>query len=460
MHKNFKNFQETISREQKKKMFTGKVSRYFAPLLAMASMSYAYHVHDSLSRKLVKVEELEKATKSQVNRMEETVGRVSQALSTLGSVSGNTPTTPRDTISSSEISGKGGEKTMTGVATSTATSLCSSDDIENLLQSVVNITVMEGDPSHRQIGHIGPFTFAVPPSISLGSGVVIDGVEGLIVTNAHVVSHPPNDQFISAFGNYKRAHNNSAKKISITLFDGRIFETECVLSDELNDLALLRIKKSKEKSNDILPSIEIGDPMTMKVGNSVLAIGSNPFGSNTVTDGIVSFIGRAQASNVEPVNPFVGMDDSNDVDEEGRVDIGKSLLGSSQNLPLSNNPYLPVFQTNASINQGNSGGALIDTKSKKLIGINTSIASPIGVNIGLAFAIPSSFILPLLHSYHSHEDHVVRPWDGLEVARLRLSQVHHDHLSNTVQGIAIVNIHDHSPFYKITNDIYPGLYIY
>ena len=77
---------------------------------------------------------------------------------------------------------------------------------------------------------------------------------------------------------------------------------------------------------------------------------------------------------------------------------------------VGKNPYLPFLQTNAAINQGSSGGALIDVESATLIGINSAIISPTGGNIGVGFAIPSSYVQSLLRSLDWPHDQVIRPW--------------------------------------------------
>ena len=163
---------------------------------------------------------------------------------------------------------------------------------------------------------------------SLGSGVIIDKHNGYILTNNHVIK--------------------DADEISVILFDKREFEAELVASDELSDLALLKIE------TDNLTEIKMGDSDRLEVGQWIVAIGS-PFQqslSNTVTAGIVSAIGR------------------NDI--------------------ISNKNIENFIQHDAAINPGNSGGALLNLEGN-LVGINTAIAtgnswSP--QNAGIGFAIP------------------------------------------------------------------------
>nr|MCA8836462.1 trypsin-like peptidase domain-containing protein [Pseudomonadota bacterium] len=157
---------------------------------------------------------------------------------------------------------------------------------------------------------------------NVGSGVILDADKGLIVTNHHVLQ--------------------GADRISVTLKDGRTLEATIIGQDEASDLALISIEAPD------LTSIDIAKQGTVRVGDYVVAIG-NPFGfSHTVTQGIVSGIGRT------------------------------SVLKSKQSL----------IQTDASINPGNSGGALLNFNGK-LVGVNTAIYNPTGGgNIGIGFAIP------------------------------------------------------------------------
>jgi len=157
-------------------------------------------------------------------------------------------------------------------------------------------------------------------SRSLGSGFVISA-EGYILTNAHVVE--------------------SADEIAVKLTDKREFKAKVIGSDKRTDVALLKIEASG------LPSVRLGDPNKLKVGEWVVAIGS-PFGfDNTVTAGIVSAKGRS--------------------------------------LPQEN--YVPFIQTDVAVNPGNSGGPLFNLKGE-VVGINSQIYSRTGGFMGLSFAIP------------------------------------------------------------------------
>lgn len=162
---------------------------------------------------------------------------------------------------------------------------------------------------------------------ALGSGVIINAKEGLVVTNFHVI--------------------DAAEEIKIATIDGREFNAQKVGADQHTDLALLKLE---EFSN--LSEIHISDSDNLQVGDFAIAIG-NPFGlGQTVTSGIISALGRS-GLNIENIENFI--------------------------------------QTDAAINSGNSGGALINLKGE-LIGINTAILGPNGGSIGIGFAIPSNMV--------------------------------------------------------------------
>ncbi|MDN3609147.1 DegQ family serine endoprotease [Vibrio ostreicida] len=168
------------------------------------------------------------------------------------------------------------------------------------------------------------------PFRGLGSGVIINAEKGYIVTNYHVI--------------------NGAEKIRVKLYDGREYEAELVGGDQMSDVALLKLEKAKN-----LTEIKIADSDNLRVGDFTVAIG-NPFGlGQTVTSGIVSALGRS-GLNIENFENFI--------------------------------------QTDAAINSGNSGGALVNLKGQ-LIGINTAILGPNGGNVGIGFAIPSNMMTNL-----------------------------------------------------------------
>ncbi len=176
------------------------------------------------------------------------------------------------------------------------------------------------------------------PIIATGSGVIISP-DGYIVTNNHVVQE--------------------TAKLEVTLNDNRTFEAELVGNDPSTDLALIKIDA------DNLPYLSYGNSDDLKVGEWVLAVG-NPFNlTSTVTAGIVS----AKARNI-------------------------NILGS-------NTAIESFIQTDAAVNRGNSGGALVNTKGE-LVGINAAIASNTGNYTGYSFAIPVNIVKKVMDDFMNY----------------------------------------------------------
>jgi serine protease Do len=180
--------------------------------------------------------------------------------------------------------------------------------------------IPENDPLYEFFHHFAPQVPHQQESQSLGSGFIINS-EGYIMTNAHVVDH--------------------ADKITVRLTDKREFSARIIGSDGRTDVALLKIDAKG------LPTVKVGDPSRLRVGEWVVAIGS-PFGfDNSVTAGIVSAKGRS--------------------------------------LPQEN--LVPFIQTDVAINPGNSGGPLFNM-NEEVVGINSQIYTRSGGSMGLSFAIP------------------------------------------------------------------------
>lgn len=194
------------------------------------------------------------------------------------------------------------------------------------------------------------FSFGIPRERvqrSLGSGVIVRS-SGVIVTNNHVIG--------------------DADTIQVVLADRREFDAEVILTDPRTDLAVLRIDTKGEE----MPVANLGDSDEVAVGDIVLAIG-NPFGiGQTVTSGIVSATARTQA---------------------GISDFGFFL------------------QTDAAVNPGNSGGALV-ALTGQVMGINTAIYSRTGANNGIGFAIPANMVRSVVTAA-LEEGVVIRPWLGI-----------------------------------------------
>jgi serine protease DegQ len=202
------------------------------------------------------------------------------------------------------------------------------------------------DPLFRHFFGDQPDNEDDQPENSLGSGVIVSE-QGLILTNDHVVA--------------------SADEIEVALADGRKLSAKVVGTDPDTDLAVLKVDADK------LPAITFATSEKVNVGDVVLAIG-NPFGvGQTVTQGIVSALGRNH---------------------------------------LGINTYENFIQTDASINPGNSGGALIDTEGN-LVGVNSAIYSRNGGSMGIGFAIPASLAKQVMEQIAKNGS-VTRGWIGIE----------------------------------------------
>jgi Do/DeqQ family serine protease len=185
---------------------------------------------------------------------------------------------------------------------------------------------------------------------SLGSGVIVRA-DGVVVTNHHVVE--------------------GAQSLKVVLSDRREFAAAILLDDPRTDLAVLRIEAPGEQ----FPMLPFADTHNAEVGDMVLAIG-NPYGlQQTVTSGIISALARTE----------VGIND-----------------------------YAFFIQTDAAINRGNSGGALVDMNGA-LVGVNTAIFSETGGSVGVGFAIPAEMVRRVVESAISGGEHVIRPWLGAKV---------------------------------------------
>lgn len=187
------------------------------------------------------------------------------------------------------------------------------------------------------------------PSEGAGSGFVLDQ-EGHIVTNRHVLE--------------------GAREIEVTLFDGKSYEATVVGDDASSDLAVIRVSAPAES----LVPVVFGDSTRLRVGQCVYAIG-NPFGlERTMTTGIVSSLNRT--------------------------------------LPSRNQRTIKsIIQIDAAVNPGNSGGPLLDSRSR-VIGMNTAIASATGQNTGVGFAIPAATILRIVPQL-IEQGRVIRPGIGI-----------------------------------------------
>lgn len=241
-------------------------------------------------------------------------------------------------------------------------------------------------------------TSALPPPItgtkpgaatglqnSLGSGVIVSA-DGYILTNYHVI--------------------RGAEAIRVGLTDGRSADATVVGTDPDTDLALLKIALPH------LRPIEMGRSDDLHVGDIVLAIG-DPYGvGQTVTQGIVSALGRNQ--------------------------LGLSTFEN-------------FIQTDAAINPGNSGGALINAKGQ-LVGINTALYSPSGSSSGIGFAIPVNLARGVMQQLIAY-GHVRRGYLGIEPQNLT-PQLAADYRLNNTDGVLIDRVAADGP--ASNADLKPG----
>lgn len=205
---------------------------------------------------------------------------------------------------------------------------------------------------------------SIKPSSS-GSGFIISP-NGYVVTNYHVI--------------------DKAEKIIVTLNNDQQLEANLIGFDNRTDLALLKVNSESD-----LSFVTFGNSDENRVGDSVIAIG-NPFGlGNTVTSGIIS----AQARNIRT-------DSMNIIDN--------------------------FIQTDAAINEGNSGGPIFNIKGE-VIGINFFIVSPTGVNIGIGFAVPSSIAKPIIDQLLK-DGKVHHGWIGIA------TQTPEDNIGSLVSSVA------------------------
>ena len=197
----------------------------------------------------------------------------------------------------------------------------------------------------------------ISSSSRLGSGFIFDR-NGHIVTNYHVI-----------------AGGATQGNVQITFLDGSAYNARLIGGDPFSDLAVLRLNGENIPSNKLVP-LPIGDSTTLRVGEGVVAIG-NPFGlSGSMTEGIISGLGRMLPS----------------AEQEVESDTIPSGLDTSTGFLIPD-----IIQTDAPINPGNSGGPLLNIQGE-VIGINTAIFSTTGASAGIGFAIPSNTVRKVVPS--------------------------------------------------------------
>lgn len=201
------------------------------------------------------------------------------------------------------------------------------------------------------------------PRIGSGSGVIISN-DGYIVTNNHVI--------------------DNADELEVTLHNNKSYTATVIGTDPTTDIALIKIDEAE------LSSLSLSDSDNARVGEWVLAVG-NPFNLNsTVTAGIISAKGRN-----------IGI-------------IGENAIES-------------FIQTDAAVNPGNSGGALVNLNGE-LVGINTAIASPTGAYSGYSFAVPSNLVSKVVEDLVKYGT-VQRGWLGVSIQNINNDFEEHQNLS-------------------------------
>jgi serine protease Do len=245
--------------------------------------------------------------------------------------------------------------------------------LEKVSKNVVNIA---------SVRMVTDQLFRVFPVEGVGSGIIIDN-QGHILTNYHVVDH--------------------ARRLKVTLNDGKTFNAKVIGTDKLTDLAVLQIENHDNNTVfDFIPSIEFGNSDILRVGQIVIAIG-NPFGLTggpTVTTGIISSLNR----NIE----F----------EEG---------------------ILELVQTDAAINPGNSGGPLVNTNGE-VIAINTA---KIPYAHGIGFAVPVNTAKTILQELIQYGK-VNRPWLGVSTINIT-NRIARYYRLPTNEGALVVKVEEYSP---------------
>jgi S1-C subfamily serine protease len=250
--------------------------------------------------------------------------------------------------------------------------------LEKVSKNVVNIA---------SVRMVTDQLFRVFPVEGVGSGIIIDN-QAHILTNYHVVDH--------------------ARRLKVTLNDGKTFNAKVIGTDKLTDLAVLQIENHANNNNnnnnafDFITSIQLGDSDSLRVGQIVLAIG-NPFGLTggpTVTTGIISSLNR----NIE----F----------EEG---------------------ILELVQTDAAINPGNSGGPLVNTNGE-VIAINTA---KIPYAHGIGFAVPVNTAKTILQELIQYGK-VNRPWLGVSTINIT-NRIARYYRLPTNEGALVVKVEEYSP---------------
>lgn len=257
-----------------------------------------------------------------------------------------------------------------------------SDAAENAVQTVVYVKVVKRAKATRP-SSLFDMLFGFPETpqeqVGLGSGVIIRP-DGYIVTNNHVIS--------------------GADAIEVTLENDKVYPATLVGTDPATDIALLKIEAEN------LPCIEMGDSDQLRLGDWVLAIGSPYDLRSTITAGIVSAKGRSLPN----------------YDGQFRVES--------------------FIQTDAAVNPGNSGGALVNTAGE-LVGINTSIISLTGSYAGYSFAVPVNIVRKIADDFINYGS-VQRAMLGVSMSEINAERARKLGLAE-VSGVYVEQVQKDGP---------------
>jgi S1-C subfamily serine protease len=268
----------------------------------------------------------------------------------------------------------------TGLTMLNAESTVFNQIFKKVQNSVVQIT--------STINVVGPIINGNPlqgESTSLGSGFIQDAAKGLIITNNHVIQ--------------------GSNTVDVTFASGNTYSAKVIGTDALSDLAVLQI--TDDFSSERIASLQLGNSSQLEVGQQVIAIG-NPFAlSNSMTNGIISQVGRLLPNQ----------------------EMGFSIPD--------------VIQTNAAINPGNSGGPLLDIEGN-VIGVNSAISSQTGEFAGIGFAIPSNTVARIV-PYLIKDGKYDHPWLGIAGVNLTPNLAQQLGLPRDSKGVVVASVIPGSP---------------
>ena len=257
-----------------------------------------------------------------------------------------------------------------------------SDAAESAVQAVVYVKVTQRN-NYQQGGSLLDLIFGFPQTprdqVGLGSGVIIRP-DGYIVTNNHVIA--------------------GADLIEVTLENNRVYPAKLVGTDPATDIALIKIEAED------LPTVPLGNSDDLRLGEWVLAIGSPYDLRSTITAGIVSAKGRSMPN----------------YDGQYRVES--------------------FIQTDAAVNPGNSGGALVNAAGE-LVGINTSIISRTGSYTGYSFAVPVNIVSKVVDDFIEFGE-VQRAILGVNIVDVNAELAAQANLTD-IDGVYVANVQKDSP---------------